>query len=266
MRQQLAPYVSGGDVVFLHSSLSSLGNVEGGAAGLVSVIVELLETEGTLAVPTFMSADLALKETVDLRTAPSQTGIVSETVRTWPGALRSSHPFSSVAAIGHQAEYLTEAHAMSPSIWHEKSPLARVLELDGKIMGLGSNLGNVTFYHVVEDTWPGFPLKLYMEPETVSYIDQAGNTIVRPLLRYNRELTGTRIDRNRGVWIREQFRALLLKRGKLTEFPVGAGVGWVISAKDLYGFVKELAEAGVTIYSTSDDKIARDFFAEALNG
>jgi aminoglycoside N3'-acetyltransferase len=50
-----------------------------------------------------------------------------------------------VAAIGHEAEYLTEAHAMSPSIWHEKSPLARVLELDGKIIGLGSNLGNVTF-------------------------------------------------------------------------------------------------------------------------
>jgi aminoglycoside 3-N-acetyltransferase len=98
--------VSGGDVVFLHSSLSNLGNVEGGAAGLVTVFVELLEAEGTLAVPTFMSADLALKETVDLRTAPSQTGIVSETVRTWPGALRSSHPFSSVAAIGHQADYI----------------------------------------------------------------------------------------------------------------------------------------------------------------
>ena len=69
-----------GDVVLLHSSLSSLGHVTGGAQTVVDAFLNVLGSEGTLAVPTF--GDL---------------GIVTEAVRSHPKAVNSIHPLASVA-------------------------------------------------------------------------------------------------------------------------------------------------------------------------
>ena len=42
-----------GDHVLVHSSLSSLGPVEGGAVTVVDAFLDVLSPEGTLVVPTF---------------------------------------------------------------------------------------------------------------------------------------------------------------------------------------------------------------------
>ena len=45
--------LTSGDVVFVHSSLSSFGHVEGGAETVVQAFLEVLGPEGTLAGPSF---------------------------------------------------------------------------------------------------------------------------------------------------------------------------------------------------------------------
>jgi aminoglycoside 3-N-acetyltransferase len=68
------------------------------------------------------------------------------------------------------------------------------LEGDGKVVGLGTSMGPVTFYHVIEDSWDGFPISTYSTPFAVRYIDTQGETIERTIRRFKPELAERRSD------------------------------------------------------------------------
>jgi aminoglycoside 3-N-acetyltransferase len=141
-------------VVFMHSSMSRLGYVEGGVATVVSALrgAVVEARDGTVAVPTFsmrggMAETLRAGEIFDVRNTPSGTGRITELIRKQPDARRSLHPTHSVAAIGPRAARLVEAHHRDRRSFGPLSPFARLIEADGYILGLGVDLGPVTFYH-----------------------------------------------------------------------------------------------------------------------
>src|SRR5688500_10428768 len=85
-----------GDALVVHSSLRSIGPVEGGAEAVVAALLDVVGERGLLVAPTFTYRG----ERFDPLTEPGLTGRIAEAVRSWPGALRSWHPTHSVAAIG----------------------------------------------------------------------------------------------------------------------------------------------------------------------
>jgi len=107
-----------GSVLLVHSSLSALGWICGGAVAVIQALLETLGSEGTLVMPTFTTAltdprnwqhppvledwkDTIRRETPPfdpLRTPTWQMGRIAETFRTWPNVVRSLHPHSSFAA------------------------------------------------------------------------------------------------------------------------------------------------------------------------
>src|ERR671910_927374 len=107
-----------GALVIVHSSLSSLGWVCGGSEAVVLALMDVLTESGTLVVPTL------------------GMGRIPETFRSWPEALRSSHPAFSFAAWGRHASLVTGDHSLDYSLG-EDSPLARIYELDGQVLLLG---------------------------------------------------------------------------------------------------------------------------------
>jgi len=111
-----------GDVALVHSSLSSIGWVEGGAATVVEACLDVLDpAQGTLVLPTLCQKDVGRRfETWDRARSPSDVGAITEAGRLRPDAIRSDHATHSVAAIGRQAAEITAGHATAhgrPSPW-----------------------------------------------------------------------------------------------------------------------------------------------------
>ncbi|MFI6282861.1 aminoglycoside N(3)-acetyltransferase [Streptomyces sp. NPDC050988] len=158
-----------GEIVLAHSSLRSLGWVNGGPVAVVEGLLDALGPDGTLVVPTQSGglSDPALWtsppvpetwwETIratmpgydPLVTPTRGVGVVPETVRTWPGALRSAHPQTSFAAIGPRAAKIVEDHAPDCRLG-ELSPLARLEAMDARVLLLGAGYDSCTGFHLAE--------------------------------------------------------------------------------------------------------------------
>lgn len=140
-----------GDLLFVHSSLSSLGYVPGGAPTVLALLRESLGSTGTLVLPThtWLAVNKGARS-FDARTSRSCVGALSEMFRTMPGVVRSLHPTHSVAAIGPQAEEIVARHEAAATPCGQGSPYARLLERGGSVLFLGAGLESNTCFHTIE--------------------------------------------------------------------------------------------------------------------
>lgn len=135
-----------GDVILMHSALSSIGQVEGGADAVIDAVLDVIGPEGTFAVST-----MSFEHPFDPANAPSTVGIISETHRKRPNSVRSLRPVHSVNAIGARAEELTRDHDKCETNCGEGSPFLKLRDMNGKIILLGVDLSRNTTLHAIED-------------------------------------------------------------------------------------------------------------------
>jgi aminoglycoside 3-N-acetyltransferase len=104
--------VAADDTVFFHSSLRSLGYVDGGADAVIDGFGDAVGPQGTVVVPTFTLLGRVgpFGSWYDHERSPSTVGTITETLRRRPDAIRSVHPIHSVAALGRRAEAVTAGH------------------------------------------------------------------------------------------------------------------------------------------------------------
>lgn len=80
-----------GDVVLVHSSYKSLGEVEDGPQTVIDALLEVLTPEGTLIMPTF-NFNFNKGEPWDVNNTPSHMGVLTEIARINPQARRVFSP------------------------------------------------------------------------------------------------------------------------------------------------------------------------------
>jgi aminoglycoside 3-N-acetyltransferase len=175
--------VCAGDTLLVHSSLRSIGFVVGGAVAVVQALLDAVGPDGTVVVPAFTADNsdpsrwaLTRKEAVpsewwqqirdhlpafDPDLTPSHNiGAIAEAVRTWPGAVRSTHPQTSFAALGADATVLMAGHHPDCHLGPD-SPLGRLAEGAAKILLLGVPFEVCTAFHLTEYQVPDSPTRDY---------------------------------------------------------------------------------------------------------
>src|SRR5687768_17515783 len=138
-----------GDRVVVHSSLRSIGPVDGGAETVVAALLDLLGPSGLLVAPTFNFRVTRF----DPDETPSRMGRLTEVVRTCPGAVRSWHPTHSVAAIGAGAAELCAGHHLVGGLSVD-SPLDRLAFSGGRVLLIGVGHNRNSSIHIGEARTP----------------------------------------------------------------------------------------------------------------
>lgn len=154
--------------LMVHSSLSSIGWVLGGATTVVEALFDVIGDKGTLVMPaaTPLCADPAswdnpivpdswfdeIREHIPVFNpdiTPTSMGAIAECFRTWPGTVRSNHPLSSVCANGPLAADIVSEHALAFSEGNG-TPFEKLYNLDCWILLLGVGFNRCTALHFAE--------------------------------------------------------------------------------------------------------------------
>ncbi len=209
-----------GSIVIVHSALSSLGEVEGGADAVIDALLEAVGDEGTVMMPAFSPV-----EVFDVDQTPSGLGEITERFRRRPGVLRSLHPTHSVCVQGARAEELIKDHVRARSGCGEGTPYSRLIEEGGFVLLLGVDQDRNTTLHTLE----AFTARPYLSRRTARFRDPASG-----------EIKEVELERHPGphrdfIGLDRRFReAGVMKIGK-----IGGAVCRLIDARGLERVVRE---------------------------
>jgi aminopeptidase-like protein len=228
--------VEAGDILLVHSKLGrTLRRCAVTPELALQSLLEALGPEGTLLLPLF-NFDFCKGAPFDVRSTPSQMGILTEAGRRFPGAVRTGHPVYSFAAIGRRAGDF--AGLANKSAYGDDSPFAMLHRADGKIGVLDlPDRHSMTFYHYVEERLQ-VPYRYYKD-FTGDYADASGRASRETFRIYVRDLEAgveTFVD---------PMEALLWEEGHYRGAKPGEGSGFrTIRASALFDRMAGIIRAG----------------------
>ena len=155
-----------GETLMLHVSVKSIGWIVGGPDMVIQALLDVLGREGTLMMYIASEEPLGHFEDwseewkgayldecppfdPDHSRALRAWSILTEYLRTWPGASKSNHPEARIAAVGAKAKWITSEHPLKYG-YGLGSPLAKLCEIGGKVLLLGAPLDTLTILHHAE--------------------------------------------------------------------------------------------------------------------
>lgn len=226
-----------GDLVMVHSSLSSFGRIEGGADTVIDAILEAVGPKGTVLFPTFSTSFIYFEGSLNKsqkyrpfdKNAPSQVtvGKIPQFFMKRKGVQRSAHPSHSVAGIGPLADKCLSGHRETDSPTGENSPFAKLLEFKGKILYFGSGLAPTTYLHFLEDV-----MNLPYLANTVCRIKDPDGKVRSVMVP--KHLPGDR-DFYASNWEKSKFFKKAKAQGlKIKESTLGIGKLHVVEVKALH--------------------------------
>lgn len=153
------------DILFVHSSMKAIGEVEGGADTVLDALTEAV-SEGMLILPTHTWSVMSNEYPIfDPANESACVGILPNLFRKRVGVMRSLHPTHSVAAYSTNKKLL-EDFVSGEEKFSTPCPrqgcYGKLYDLDAKVLMLGVGLNRYTYLHGVEE-WFGIEERLEQE-------------------------------------------------------------------------------------------------------
>ena len=235
----------------VHASLSSFGYVVGGAGSVVDALLATVGENGTILMATQTSdltdpsawenppAQPSVWDTVrkampayDPENTPlCGMGAVAENFRHRPGIVCSGHPVYSYTALGRYAKLMCNRQSLHFPLG-EESPAARLYELKGNVLLLGTDFDTATCMHLAEYRTQCRPIMVEQSP-----MQAGGETEWRDFLN---------LDLDSSVF--KMIRPAMEKAGLVRETMIGNCHALYFSAVDAVDAATAFLERG-SIYS-----------------
>lgn len=169
--------------LLVHSSMKSMGPVEGGADTVLDALSAYMK-DGLLVLPTHTWSYInAENPRFYVDRSPSCVGILPELFRKRPGVVRSLHPTHSVAALGRESEAFTSDDHRFDTPCARGSAWGKLLDRKATILLVGVDLRRNTFIHGVEE-WVDIPGRLTDDHEQLYTVLPDGTEIAVPSRRH----------------------------------------------------------------------------------
>jgi aminoglycoside 3-N-acetyltransferase len=242
-----------GKDLIVHSAMSKMGMVDGGAPTVIKALREVIGNESTLLMPAYpMKSSMldTMKDPAPFSVAVdrSHMGKITEVFRNKEGIFRSGHPTHSIAALGPRAAQYTRDHHNSRSPCGPGSPFRMLSENYGWILCIGSGIGKVTSHHVIEDMVESYPIDVYLPNYyKKKIIHPDGRTEKVKVLVHDPVVAVRRIDKV--IRKEREILAEMRKRGMVKEGLIGNASSYLFNANELDALLIELLKHGITIYT-----------------
>jgi aminoglycoside 3-N-acetyltransferase len=229
--------------LLVHSSMKSLGLVDGGANTVLDAFTEYMR-DGLLIFPTHTwqphnNPDLCFDPLVE----SSCVGILSELFRKREGVLRSLHPTHSVAVLGHgAARYIAgEEYCQTPcprnGVW------GKLYDNDAQILFLGCELTKNTFIHSIEEWF--HVLQRLSENLTIYKIKVDGQLIDCPMYRHESPHGDISLHYSK-------LLPIFLQKGAAKAIMIGQATCYLCSAKKMADICSEYLQNDSDFFATKD--------------
>ena len=161
------------DTVLVHTSMRSIGEVEGGCDGLIDGFVSYL-SEGLFIVPTHTWGNVGEENRIfDVRVTRPCIGALPCVAAFRPDGVRSMHPTHSVAAFGENAKRFLRGEDKATTPCPVGGVWSKLLDVDAKILLIGVGLDRNTYIHAIDEMLD-LPGRL-APPVELTVIDHYGN-------------------------------------------------------------------------------------------
>lgn len=176
--------ISPTDTLLIHSSMKSIGQVDGGADTVLDAFSDYLK-DGLLIFPTHTWDQMNNEYNVfDVKQEPTCVGILTELFRKRPGVIRSWHPTHSVAALGKDAFEYVKGEEQWDTPCAREGCWGKLYDWHAKILFIGCGLNRNTIIHGVEE-WNDIPNRLTPQPQSLKTRTPHGELLETPAYRHH---------------------------------------------------------------------------------
>jgi len=228
--------------LLVHSSMKSIGEVDGGADTVLDALSEYMQ-EGLLVLPThtwsYINAD---NPKFYVETSPSCVGILPELFRGREGVIRSYHPTHSVAALGEDSAEFVAGAELCDTPCHRESPWGKLLDRQATIMLVGVDLRRNTFIHGIEE-WVDIPGRITDSHEQLFVVLGDGTEIPVPSRRHY------------GLSWSEHFwkvERILEREGAIRKVKLGDADTWVCDTVKMTDILTEMLRENPDLFSDNE--------------
>lgn len=142
------------DLLFVHSSLSACGSIDGGPETVVNALRSWITDRAALAMPTHTWSypdKSGVAPIYDYTSTASVVGTITNYYWRQPGVVRSLHPSHSLAINGPDAETFCAGHELLETPCGAGTPYQKMVEGNSSVLMFGATLESYTLFHTAED-------------------------------------------------------------------------------------------------------------------